>query len=185
MSSLFLVDLFDTRELTKSIDESPLRDLRNVTPDQRSRNDRSDSRENLDRSTVLEYDTQHDVSPSLSDYGSFRTPETSVNYVNSSHWAAILDSITDLRNHITRDEEAYPMVLGTVRPPASFPKPKLLYSCGMYESSASILKSLPPRPTVDRLISRYFNIIDIAPGMLSPPLPLLFPNNTLIMMQTD
>ncbi|KAJ5498179.1 hypothetical protein N7453_007230 [Penicillium expansum] len=158
--------LFDTRELTKSIDESPLRDLRNVTPDQRSRNDRSDSRENLDRSTVLEYDTQHDVSPSLSDYGSFRTPETSVNYVNSSHWAAILDSITDLRNHITRDEEAYPMVLGTVRQPASFPKPKLLYSCGMYESSASILKSLPPRPTVDRLISRYFNIIDIAPGIV-------------------
>lgn len=150
----------------KSIGESTLGDLRNVITDQRSRNDRSDSHGNLDRATVLEYDTLHDVSPSPSDYGSFRTPETSVNYVSSSHWAAILDSITDLRKHITRDEEAHPMILDPVRLQASFPKPKLLYSCAMHETSASILKSLPPRPTVDRLISRYFNIIDIAPGIV-------------------
>jgi hypothetical protein len=134
---------------------------------------------------VLEYDAQHYVSPSPSDYGSFRTPETSVNYVSSSHWAGILDGITDLRNHLTRDEEAHPVVLDPTWQPASFPKPNLLYSCAMHQTSASILKSLPPRPTVDRLISRYFNIIDIAPGMLSSAQPPLLLNNTLTMIQTD
>ncbi|OQE24862.1 hypothetical protein PENFLA_c009G06993 [Penicillium flavigenum] len=146
--------------------ESPLRDLQHVMPSQRSRSDRSDPRENLERATVMEYETQHNVSPSPSDYGSFRTPETGINYVSSSHWAAVLDSITDLRDHISRDEEAHPLVLDTVRPTASFPKPQLLYSSIMHGTSASIMKSLPPRLTVDRLVARYFNIIDIAPGIV-------------------
>ncbi|CAG8900506.1 unnamed protein product [Penicillium egyptiacum] len=146
--------------------ESPMGDLPHVTPDQRSRSDWSDPRENFERATVMEYETQHDVSSSPSDYGSFRTPETGVNYVSSSHWAAVLDSITDLRDHMSREEEAHPRGLDPVRPTASFPKPQLLYSCTMHETSASILKSLPPRLTVDRLVSRYFNIIDIAPGIV-------------------
>ncbi|EAW07625.1 fungal specific transcription factor domain-containing protein [Aspergillus clavatus NRRL 1] len=146
--------------------ESSFEDLQHMTPDQRARSNRFDPRENLERATVVGYETQHDVSPSPSDYGSFRTPETGVNYVSSSHWAAVLDSITDLRNHIARDEEAHPRMLDPVQPPASFPKPQLLYSCAMHETSASILKSLPPRPTVDRLISRYFNVLDIAPGIV-------------------
>lgn len=145
-------------------------DLRQATSDQGSRSDRSELREKLEPVTVVGYETQHDVSPSPSDYGSFRTPETSVNYVSSSHWAAVLDSITDLRNYIVQDEEVHPRVWDSVRP-ASFPKPQLLYSCAMHETSVSILKYLPPRPTVDRLISRYFNILDIAPGMLNPPHP--------------
>ncbi|KAJ6014617.1 hypothetical protein N7540_009208 [Penicillium herquei] len=36
----------------------------------------------------------------------------------------------------------------------------------MHETSASILKYLPPRHTVDRLVSRYFNSLDIAPGIV-------------------
>ncbi|KAJ5398468.1 hypothetical protein N7465_008957 [Penicillium sp. CMV-2018d] len=146
--------------------ESPLGDLRQATPDQGSRSDRSELHEKLEPVTVVGYETQHDVSPSPSDYGSFRTPETSVNYVSSSHWAAVLDSIADLRNHIVQHEEVHPRVLDSVRPPASSPKPQLLYSCARHETSASILKCLPPRPTVDRLISRYFNILDIAPGIV-------------------
>jgi hypothetical protein len=102
----------------------------------------------------MEYETQHDVSPSPSDYGSFRTPETGINYVSSSHWAAVLDSITDLRDRISRDEEAHSRVSDPVRPTASFPKSQLLYSCIEYGTSASILKSLPPRFTVDRLVAR-------------------------------
>ncbi|KAJ5507139.1 hypothetical protein N7527_009282 [Penicillium freii] len=146
--------------------ESPLGDLRQATPDQGSRSDRSELRGKLEPITAVGYETQHDVSPSPSHYGSFRTPETSVNYVSSSHWAAVLDSITDLRNHIVQDEEVHPRVWDSVRPPASSPKPQLLYSSAMHETSASILKCLPPRPTVDRLISCYFNILDIAPGTM-------------------
>ncbi|KAJ5469873.1 Transcription factorfungi [Penicillium desertorum] len=146
--------------------ESPLRDLQHVMPSQRSRSDRSVPPENSERATMMEYETQHEVSPSPSDYGSFRTPETGINYVSSSHWAAVLDSITDLRDHISRDEEAHSRVSDPVRPTASFPEPQLLYSCIMHGTSASILKSLPTRLTVDRLVARYFNIIDIVPGIV-------------------
>ncbi|KAJ5713463.1 fungal specific transcription factor domain protein [Penicillium malachiteum] len=104
----------------------------------------------LERDTQVGHETQDDTSPSPSDYGSFRTSEAGVNYVSSSHWAAVLDSITDLRDHITQDDEAYPKVLDPAPPSTSFPKPQLLYSCALHESSASILSSLPPRPIVDR-----------------------------------
>jgi hypothetical protein len=104
------------------IGESPLRDLQHVMPSQRSRSDPSDPPENSERATMMEYETQHDVSPSTSDYGSFRTPETGINYVSSSHWAAVLDSITDLRDHISRDEEAHSRVSDPVRPTCKLPQ---------------------------------------------------------------
>lgn len=114
------------------IGESSLGEPRQATPHHGSRSDRSELHANLERMTVVGYATQHDVSPSPSEYGSFRTPETSVNYVRSSHWAAVLDSIADLRNHIVQDEEVHPRVLDSVRPPASSLKPQLLYTCAMH-----------------------------------------------------
>ncbi|KAI1368173.1 fungal-specific transcription factor domain protein [Xylaria arbuscula] len=92
--------------------------------------------------------TQSDVSPTPSDNGSIRIQQTVISYVSSSHWAAVLD---------TSDP---------VLPLAKFPKPQLLYSGLKHETSDMILKSLPPRPVVDRLVSRYFNILDIAPGVV-------------------
>ncbi|KAL2812648.1 hypothetical protein BJX63DRAFT_421692 [Aspergillus granulosus] len=118
------------------------------------------------QANILSHETPRDGSLCLSDYGSFRTPETGANYVSSSHWAAILDSITDLRNYLAWEEEVHPRVLDPVRPSTACPKPQLFYSCPLHKSSVSILKALPPRATVDRLISRYFNVLDIAPGVV-------------------
>ncbi len=53
----------------------------------------------------------------------------------------------------------------------------------MYETPASIIKSLPPRPVVDRLVSRYFNVLDIAPGML--PNLSIAPRNSSIYILTN
>ncbi|KAI0970659.1 fungal-specific transcription factor domain protein [Xylaria arbuscula] len=116
--------------------------------------------------TIVAESSESVVSPTPSDHGSIRVQHTVVSYVNSSHWAAILDSITDLRNHLAQEEETHPRASDSLQPPASFPKPQLLYSCLMYENPAAIIKSLPPRPVVDRLVSRYFNVLDIAPGVV-------------------
>lgn len=44
------------------------------------------------------------------------------------------------------------------------PRPQLLYGCASHESLSTILRALPPRLTVDRLVSRYFNDLNLAAG---------------------
>ncbi|KAF4633044.1 hypothetical protein G7Y89_g5083 [Cudoniella acicularis] len=111
--------------------------------------------------------TQREVSPSPSDYGSIRIQRTGgVSYVSSAHWAAVLDSIAELRTHFAQEDATHSRSSDPVQPQASFPKPQLLYYSPMLETLASILESIPPRPVVDRLVSRYFNVLDIAPGVV-------------------
>jgi hypothetical protein len=104
------------------------------------------------------------VLPSPSDHGTLSTRSARVSYVGSTHWAAVLDSITELRNHLAQEEDAINLPPDLVSSLISFPKPQLLYNDTMYETPVSIIKSLPPRSVVDRLVSRYFNVLDIAPG---------------------
>ncbi|KAJ8119104.1 hypothetical protein ONZ43_g3860 [Nemania bipapillata] len=141
--------------------------MHQVTPrsgDQRSILDSSPAVIDSDQTIVATSETLDDVSPTPSDNGSIRIQEAVVSYVNSSHWAAILDSIADLRSHLAQEEEIHPQASDLLQSPAGFPKPQLLYGCLMYETLDSIIKSLPPRPVVDRLVARYFNLLDIAPG---------------------
>lgn len=110
---------------------------------------------------------QHQVPPSPSDYGSIRIRETSVSYVGNAHWAAVLDSIADLRDHFEGEDEAHARRVDSTRLQAAVPpRPQLLYDCSGNETLTSIIDSLPPRPAVDRLVSRYFNDLDVATGML-------------------
>ncbi|KAM0740598.1 hypothetical protein ACQRIT_005782 [Beauveria bassiana] len=107
-----------------------------------------------------------DESLSSLDYGSFRHTEKIVSYVSSSHWAAVLDSIVDLRNHLSEEEDTILPVLELTRANSEIVKPQLFYSGQLDDTVASIISNLPPRPTVDRLLSRYFNDLDIAPGVV-------------------
>ncbi|KAJ5553395.1 Fungal-specific transcription factor protein [Penicillium frequentans] len=106
-----------------------------------------------------------EVAPSPSDYGSIRIQESGVSYVSSSHWAAVLDSIAELRDHLEQDVKLRETI--TYDPnPHLFPSPQLLYSGGCaHVTIESILESIPPRPVVDRLIARYFNDLDMASGV--------------------
>ncbi|PVI02594.1 fungal-specific transcription factor domain protein [Periconia macrospinosa] len=113
-----------------------------------------------------EAESECPVSPSPSDYGSISIRHARLNYVGSSHWAAILDSIVELRNHFAQEEGGLDQTPDSIVPPTRFPKPQLLYSGSAYETTFSIIKSVPPRPVVDRLVSRYFNVLDIAPGVV-------------------
>lgn len=94
-------------------------------------------------------------------------------YVGSDHWAAIMDSIADLKDHFDREERmklaespTQPVgVQGDVyedldaRPGRR--RALLLYGCRPATSKAEVLAALPPKPAVDRYIARYFNRLDL------------------------
>lgn len=102
---------------------------------------------------------------SPSDHGRIKIRESGASYVSTAYWAAILDSIAELRDHLEEDEEQTMLTPNTVQPHADFPCPQLLYSdCAARVTPALILDSIPPRPVVDRLVSRYFNVRDMDLG---------------------
>lgn len=95
---------------------------------------------------------------------SVRMHSHGANYVSSVHWAAVLDSISELKDHYEEEEEARMLVATTDYPPPYSPGPRLLYE-PVQATKADVLASIPARPVVDRLIARYFNAQGVAPGM--------------------
>ncbi|KAH9238522.1 hypothetical protein K456DRAFT_1720199 [Colletotrichum gloeosporioides 23] len=109
-----------------------------------------------------------------SETGSLRTGVADHSYVSGDHWGAILDSIADLRDHFNREEQAR---LAESPGPASEPtqdvcgntasgsfppqRALLLYGCRPARCREEILSALPPKSTVDRYVSRYFNHLDL------------------------
>lgn len=103
-----------------------------------------------------------------SDCGSMHVSASELHYVGGDHWASILDSIADLKDHFDREEQlelslsperirnevsACP---GNVEVHAS-KHSLLLYGGYRPASQAEILAALPPKSAVDRYISQYFN----------------------------
>ncbi|RBR06754.1 hypothetical protein FVER53590_12606 [Fusarium verticillioides] len=101
------------------------------------------------------------------DYGSMQS--RGANYVGSSHWAAVLDGIAELKDHFDSEEEAaHPDVQGVESPAAEITGPQLFYGCPKPASKDEILASILTlsRPVVDRLVSRYFNSFEMSPAVL-------------------
>lgn len=101
------------------------------------------------------------------DYGSMQSTGGGANYVGSSHWAAVLDGIAELKDHFDNEEEAsHPDVQSVESPAADMTGPQLLYGCPKPASKDEILASILTlsRPVVDRLVSRYFNSFEMSPG---------------------
>jgi hypothetical protein len=87
-------------------------------------------------------------------------------YVNSTHWAAILDEIADLKDHFENKENSTP----SSRPPdAPFPErtgPRLLHGGTRLPPKEEILRAVPARQVADRLVSRYFSSFEMSPAVL-------------------
>ena len=105
-------------------------------------------------------------------------------YVGSAHWIAILDGvcccpqyrseciqlqpdeadrlwIAELKDHY-EDEDNPLDNQGLETGPSELEGPELLFGCNA--SKHTVLVYIPGRPVVDRLVSRVFNVVDIAPG---------------------
>ncbi|PNP61101.1 hypothetical protein FNYG_14189 [Fusarium nygamai] len=85
-------------------------------------------------------------------------------YVGSVHWAAVLDSISELRDHYEEEEEAR-MLATSDHVLLQSHGPRLLYE-PVHTTKADLLASIPPRPVVDRLVARYFNTQGVVPSIL-------------------
>lgn len=87
------------------------------------------------------------------------------NYVGSAHWAAVLDEVVELKDildtHNSLDENSGGQMKNQ--------EPDLLFSANQAITQAEILASIPSKDVVDRLISRYFSSMDMAPVFLHVP----------------
>jgi hypothetical protein len=106
-----------------------------------------------------------DASSSPSDYGSMRLTKAGAKYVHGAHWAAVLDGIAELKDHFEKDDELQPDAQVPDEPPGThWTGPQLLYGYSKLPTKNEIIASIPPRSTVDRLVSRYFNSFEMSPG---------------------
>lgn len=103
-----------------------------------------------------------------SEWGSMRMSGSEVHYVNDEHWAAIMDNIAVLKDHFDREEQlkliATPdadLHYGSNHRSDEQRRALLLYGCRRVSSREQILASLPPKDSLDRYISRYFNCVDL------------------------
>lgn len=103
-----------------------------------------------------------------SDSGSMHVTTSELHYIGADHWAAIADTIADLKYHYDREEQLRRATnLGPIQGDAgdagnhvdNYPRAHslLLYGGRLPASQAEILTALPPKTAVDRYISRYFN----------------------------
>lgn len=86
-------------------------------------------------------------------------------YIGDDHWAAILESISDLKHQVDRDEQTrMDDAVGDGNPSIRRQSPHalLLYGCPRAQSREEILSALPPKPAVDRYVSFYFNHLSLA-----------------------
>jgi hypothetical protein len=104
------------------------------------------------------------TSPLPTEHGNMRLHSHGANYVSSVHWAAILDSISEL-NDIYETEREEAMLASTDYVPHHSPGPRLLYE-PVQATMDEILYSIPARAVVDRMVARYFNTQGVAPGTL-------------------
>lgn len=106
-----------------------------------------------------------------SECGSIRIGPSELSYVGSDHWAAILDSIVDIREHFEEQEQFHLTrhsqdsvndiggYIETELPRSSHAL--LLYGSVPFASRSEVLSALPPKNAADRYVSRYFNRLDL------------------------
>ncbi|KAJ5435878.1 hypothetical protein N7445_006763 [Penicillium cf. griseofulvum] len=103
------------------------------------------------------------MSPAPSEHGSMRLHSHGANYVGSFHWAAVLDSISELRDHY--EEEEARLLAANYHGLHESPGPRLLYE-PVQTTKADLLAAIPAQPAVDRMVARYFNAQGVVPEIL-------------------
>lgn len=116
------------------------------------------------RHASLSHNRDYATSPAPSEHGSMRLHSHGANYVGSFHWAAVLDSISELRDHYEEEEEAR-LLAANDHVLHESPGPRLLYE-PVQTTKADLLAAIPAQPAVDRMVARYFNAQGVVPEIL-------------------
>ena len=105
-----------------------------------------------------------------SEAGSMRISHSELRYVSGEHWAAIMESIADLKQHFDGEDQ-----LRLLSSPDQSNEDDshadsdfkagshamLLYGCEPPSSRTEIFDALPPKNAIDRYMARYFNLQDL------------------------
>ncbi|KAI1106382.1 hypothetical protein F4804DRAFT_41599 [Jackrogersella minutella] len=104
-----------------------------------------------------------------SDQGTLTNTPAGVSYVDGAHWTTLLNSISELKDCF-QDTGEFTSTFRYSNPPQATPdfgpQPQLLYGRFAQVGKGEILSTLPERPVVDRLISVFFNQVDLHPAIL-------------------
>ena len=107
------------------------------------------------------------------------SPTASV-YVGGAHWAAILDSISELKEQVQFEKDFVTVEIHDDQDKCGEERPALLFeNQGNGISKEALLAAMPARPTVDRLVSKYFNDIDMMLGVFQFTKRILSVKNSL------
>lgn len=114
--------------------------------------------------TVSSLGDQMESNSQVESLGKLTKGKNKTSFVGSGHWEAILEDIAELKNHFDEGHERNDEHISNAHEPNDF-EPRILLGPQNHASRAEIMSSIPTRPICDRLISRYFNSMDVAPSM--------------------
>ncbi|KAH8653887.1 fungal-specific transcription factor domain-containing protein [Xylariales sp. PMI_506] len=107
----------------------------------------------LSRVTSLNIE-HYNTSTSSFEHGSPKVSPPGAKYRSNIHWTAVLDSISDLKDHYEMEEEERVHAAIESAPGYNF-GPRLLYET-VHATKAEIIASIPDRPIVDGIVAKYF-----------------------------
>ncbi|KAI5864023.1 hypothetical protein GGS23DRAFT_562623 [Durotheca rogersii] len=108
-----------------------------------------------------------DTSGEPSDSGTLTNTPAGPSYADGAHWTALLDGISELKEYLQENNEAgYHYHIPPHVMPDYGPSPELLYGRFTQATKGEILSTVPKKPVADRLISKFFGLIDLAPALL-------------------
>ncbi|KAL0930850.1 fungal specific transcription factor [Colletotrichum truncatum] len=115
-----------------------------------------------DQTTLID---NYENSSKTPESGSIRVSASESRYVGTGHWASILDSIAELKDHLEAEEETQTSSAASVSLSTTddYMEMPLLYN-NKPISIVDIVGSIPSKQIVDRYISYYFNSLDFASG---------------------
>ena len=111
-------------------------------------------------------DNQIDPGVPEASLGKFTRAKDQVNFVGSDHWEAILEDIAELKIDLENTDTSEMIDF----------KPQILFGINNHATRSEIISWVPSRPICDKLLSCWFNVMDMAPRKFHHP-PADFWNN--------
>lgn len=96
-------------------------------------------------------DNQIDPSVPGASRGIFTKAKDRVNFVGSDHWEAILEDISELKIDLENTDTSEVVDF----------KPQILFGINNHATRSKIVSSVPPRPICDKLLSCWFNVMEL------------------------
>ncbi|KAH8805983.1 fungal-specific transcription factor domain-containing protein [Xylogone sp. PMI_703] len=114
---------------------------------------------NVEHEHTEESELPDEDDKSVDSQGRILVDNVGTSYIDAAHWKAILEDIREVKQDFQDDSMTLEVEASEGELP-ELPGPFLLLGAANSISKEELLESLPPRPVVDALVSRYFNSKD-------------------------